>query len=316
MERKWLLLFKGDVVPLSRTVQKMLFEHYITEIHDLEELSLLDDNAIRHVAAAVFWEASKLRFREMTEAQIAEKLREMAKSQASRLIPSGQMLTRRSPSDALPLMLSVWSGLYLKLQARSRLLKRLFLLRTASILTVVLVMGGLLFGIVAPVISDGVTTALSISNTKRADLSAGPLHIKPVQMIEWKAGEQQNQRAADIKMTKPAYLPSGYAFQEGMAWQNEGETETDHFILTYTNEEKYLLRVTYYKLHKNGALTSGSFMPAESTDEVLIRGTKALLTTYKNRFVRLDWTEEDAFISITGREIDTGELVKMAKSLN
>jgi hypothetical protein len=311
MERKWLLLFKGDVVALSGTVQKTLFEQYIFAIHDMEELLLLDDKAVRQAAAAGFWQACKIRFHDMKDMQIADQLRELAIKQASRAVPSGQLIRKRSAAETLPLMLSAWDELSLKLQRQSRLRKRLSLLRTSCMMAVILVFGGLLFGIVAQVTDAGPSSPVK-PGSKSAEAQ---LNMKQAQMIEWKAGEPQAKQAANINMISPSYLPPGYAFLEGMAWLREGDAASDHYVLTYTNEQQHLLRVTYFKLNKNGALSSSSFMPQISAEELHLRGARGILSKYEQQFIRLDWTEEEAYFSITGRELDDEQIVQMAKSL-
>ncbi|MFD0675373.1 MULTISPECIES: DUF4367 domain-containing protein [unclassified Paenibacillus] len=326
MDLKWMLLFKGNVFSLPVIVQKTLFDHYMAVLSELDELSLLEKTAVQNSAVDVFLWAAKHRryFRLLDEEQIVVMLRELMMQRISKQLPLAATLTPSQqvplhPNETLLLLPEAWEQVLKRIHRHKK--RRLFSERLGSVgfMITALVFGGFIFGMVMP-IAPGMESQVSASTKSIASSTNGAspnqLVEGPITLTELKLKEQEVKNYADFKMYVPAYLPSGYTFDEGLAWIREGESKTDHTMLVYMNDKNHLLRVTYYKLHKNGVLTTGSFGP-ESSKEIFIRGTKALLVTSitENSFIRLDWTENDTFISIFGRELEEEELVKMAKSL-
>ncbi|NOU97107.1 DUF4367 domain-containing protein [Paenibacillus sp. LMG 31456] len=323
MDRKWLLLFKGNVFSLTVIVQRSLFEQYITVLSEQVELCFLDRIVVQQVAADVFLWAAKHRryFGGLDEEQIVGKLRELTRLRICKLklvsttLPSEQQC---SSTELMMMLAGAWKQVSKRIQKQRR--QRLISTRLGSVgfMVTALVLGGLIFGMVvttASVTGTLVSASTGISSSN-GSADANPVVEGPVTLTELNLREQEVKKYADFKMFVPAYLPQGYTFDNGLAWLRQGQRKSDHTMLVYTNDKKHLLRVSYYKLHKNGVLTTGSFGP-ESSKEVFIRGTKALLITSlgENNFVKLNWTENDTYISISGRELEEAELVKIAKSL-
>ncbi|MDF2960214.1 MAG: hypothetical protein K0S39_1949 [Paenibacillus sp.] len=320
MDRKWLLLFKGNIFTLTGQVQRTLFEQYFSVIHDVEELFFLEESAAQLVAADVFlWAAGNKRcFGLLNEEQTIGKLRELTGMRACEQMEKLRLIgapSRKHASDETVLLTGAWAQVSKRLHNRYRRRRIAFRAGAISFMAVSLVLGGFLFGMIVPAsLATGSYTGASKSIPAPIPDSSRPVAEGPVKLDERKVTEQEAKHYSDFKMGVPAYLPPGYTFDEGTVWLREGQEKSDHTLLLYTIRDKHLLRVSYYKMHKNSAFSTGSFMPV-TTKEVFIRGTKALFSASKSNFVRLDWMENDTVISVSGRELDEAELVKMAESL-
>lgn len=305
MDKSWLHVFKLDVYSQSGQIQKALFEQFLQTIGELECMRRLEETSRRRAVSSAFLKAIQSRYTGMNEELIAEKLRESAACAAE---------NRMLSSSPLPAILSLrpdeleaaWSEVSFRIRAVQRRRKRIQQFGSTAFLALIVLLGGLLFG-TAPI---QVATSAQESSFKKPPLPDG--YIIP--MTELKLTEKEAVLYADFKMTIPSYLPPGYKLEEAVVWLREGETKSDHTLLVYTNDQKHLLRVSFYKLHKNGVFSTGVNLP-ESTTEVYIRGNKGLLVTTRSRFATLNWLEHDVYINISGRELDAEELVKIADSL-
>ncbi|WP_165971967.1 DUF4367 domain-containing protein [Paenibacillus piri] len=333
MEHNWLLLFRGNIYTLTEQVQRTLFEQYCLQAVPWEELDGLSDESAQRLAGDVFiWAANHSRcFRGLNEGNCASRLREQVRLQAVRLLrQAGQAIgldrgrtgsdeRRAARSHKRDTILSgAWPAVSRRIRRRNRLRLLASKLGAVGFMAAALLIGGLMFGLVTSGDRGPGQQAEASSNRPPDDrpVPAGSdgSTVQSDPLIELKVSGQEAKKYAGFAMGVPTALPSGYTFDEGMVWLREGESKTDHAMLVYTNESGYLLRVSYQKLHKNSALTVGSFMPETRTD-VVVRGTKAVFSTTENQFVRLEWMEGNVFVSISGRELDESELIRMAEGL-
>jgi hypothetical protein len=309
MDRSWLQAFKMDVVSQAEQIQKALFEQYVMTVGELECLSRLEEPAARRAVGSAFLKAIKIRYDGMNVEQIAEKLKEAAVQEVKKRGFGSASSLWEKPAFHPDKLLDAWNEISMRLRSIERRRKRARRIGSVSFLAFMVLLGGLLFGTPTPA---------HVASTSPQPPSAGPPLPEgteiPVNLTELHVTEKEAKRYSDFKMGIPSYLPPGYSFDEALVWLRGAETKSDHTLLVYTNAQKHLLRVTYYKLHPNGVISSGVNMP-ETTTEVYIRGNKGLLVTTRSNFANLDWVENDAYISISGRELDAEELVKMAESL-
>ncbi|WP_028547787.1 DUF4367 domain-containing protein [Paenibacillus sp. UNC451MF] len=309
MNKGWLLLFKEDIVNLTSSVQFALFEQYVRIVSEQELLKGLDVSSARYVVKTAFLQAASKRFIEVDEDQIAEKLVKITEALVARQKPSqtpGLEVLGASTSR----LMEAWDDASSVLQRKLRRHRRSRLMLSVCTFTLILLVGGFVFSTETPA-QKPVHEPLSLSSST-SDASQPVDGVNEIR--DMKVTASQAKVYADFKMRIPNVLPDGYHFEEARVFLNEGATKSRHIILVYTNESEYLLRVSYYKLAPNSVMSTGFYMP-ESTEDVFLRGSKGLLAQSKDHYARLDWLEGDVFISISGREIEGQQLVKMAESL-
>ncbi|UQZ86898.1 hypothetical protein SK3146_06191 [Paenibacillus konkukensis] len=318
MENGWLLLFKQNIAACPERVQYALFEQFVEVISRAEPMRELPRPAARQAVKAVFLQAAAGRFRGMDGGRIARRLEEMAREQAVKRRRAGAPAAEREAGDPHAALLEAWGDIAPLLKGRAKRRRRARLTAAVCGFAVILLAGGFMFGTASP--SREAAEAAAAAAFRQEDDEAplyGPSVVSeaepPLRMTE---AEGEAAAYADFKLLVPKFVPPGYTFQEASVWGRErGKQRSGHIIFEYANEEGYLLRVSFVKMEPRSVLSSGFFMPA-STEELPVRGSKGLLVTSQDRYVQLNWMEDNVYISISGRELDKERLLKMAESLS
>lgn len=311
MNSSWLLLFKEDMVSQPVRVQKALFEQFVLLVLDVPGLALLEEAAARAIVRDVFIQSIHTGFTRLSCEDIEAVLKfrvseavQLHKPQAAP--PAGE--ERHCEAATL---LQGWPEIDVYLSKKK---KRRGTLRQCGIvggLVIILLSGGFTFG------TEGThkKTIPDINREKTISHQEGEDHPPVSRLINLSVDEQKAKAYADFTMVTPTYLPPGYSFCEGEVWVSEGASKAEHAVLTYTNAEKHLLRLTFFKLHKNGAITSGMFSPSISK-EVFLRGNKGLVQSASNGQFQMNWIEhDDTYIVLSGRDVAEEHFMRMAESL-
>ncbi|WP_248925197.1 DUF4367 domain-containing protein [Paenibacillus hamazuiensis] len=328
MDKGWLLLFKSDVISQSPAVQRALFGQFVRVAAGVKQLAALEPVCRRRALVSAFLKAASAGYEGKDAEQIElslKRLTERAAARQSGVRPAGQENgTEKGPEPevaadpsyaATSLMpdetelLSAWEELADKLHAKRRLRKWLRQTGTVAMMTVTVVAGGLLFGFAAPWPERMAVSSDDTASPSPAQAGETAGVLKSVNVTE--SGIRQ---FTDFPIVIPAYLPQGYRSDEAVVWLRDGDSKSEHAMLVYTNEEGYLLRISFYKLPKNGNISSSMFRPS-SQEELFLRGSKAILTTTGDGFFKLDWVENETYISLSGRLLSKDEVIKMAESL-
>lgn len=312
MESNWLLLFKVNVESQKPAVQRALFEHFIQLAESVEPLKALESGMCRQVLVSAFKEAAAARFLHSGPEDIAAELqRTIANRAEAKRLSKGAVLAGPLTATALnPEEMSLaWEEVSAWLGKKRNFRRRLRQTGTIAMMTLILLFGGILSGVLDlrtnPLFPSPENTVLSAPR----ETEEGSGEIKPFYVTE-----NEVKQYTRFFALVPGYLPSGYQFEEAVVWMREGESKGDHALLTYINDKKHLLRVSLYKMPENGNISTGVNMP-KKTEELFIRGSKALYVTSQDDFFMFNWLEKGTYISLTGRQLPDAEVVKMAKEM-
>lgn len=311
MNSSWLLVFKEDIAAQPVQVQKGLFEQLVLLVLDVPGLAALEEGAAKAVVREVFLQALHTSFARMDGEEIAAHLQRIAGEAVQRYASHEAFFDEEERHCPAAPLLRVWPELYAYLHKRKKQRRSLRRLALVWGLVVLLLLGGFVFG---PEGRDSEAQPRG-AGTVPLPHEAGEGSGAPVRLNSLKVSERESKAYADFTMVTPAYLPDGYFFSEGEVWLQEGRPVGEHALLTYTDPERHLLRLSFYKLHPGGAMTSGTFSPSVSK-EVFLRGSRGLVVTTEAGQVQVNWIEhDDTYIMLSGMNVKEEQLLRMAESL-
>ncbi|WP_165452437.1 DUF4367 domain-containing protein [Paenibacillus thalictri] len=297
-------------------VQRALFEHYVRTVGCVEPLKALEPNDCRQVLVSAFMEATAASYKDKGPEEIAELLRMKVRlwAEAKRVsVLRGQADLESSQGMEGVDIAQAWDETSALLSKKRKIHSLIRKTGVIAMITFILLVGGIVFGVLVPgqgSFSAPGNNAVVLASQNENESNTGVIgELKAVQVTE----NELKQYTSFIALV-PGYLPAGYRLDEAAVWLHEGQSKADHALLTYINDQEHLLRVTLYKMPEYGNISTGVNMP-QKTEEVFVRGSKAVYITTQDDFFMFNWLENGTYISITGRQLTDEEVVKMAKGM-